>query len=131
MESSTLKKAFVVIGLGVVGWGLCGAIMFIGMEVTSEQTTLILHAIGAPIIFAAISWLYFTRFNFTSPLATASIFLLIVIALDFFIVSLLIIKSFENFESILGSWIPFALIFLSTYLTGLRIEAGVAKRRTV
>jgi len=38
---------------------------------------------------------------------------------DFFVVALLIMGSLEMFGSALGTWIPFALIFASTYLTGL------------
>jgi hypothetical protein len=41
-----------------------------------------------------------------------------VIAMDFFVVAMLINRSFEMFASLLGTWIPFALIFASTYLTG-------------
>jgi hypothetical protein len=42
-----------------------------------------------------------------------------VIAADFFVVALLINRSLEMFASLLGTWIPFALIFTSTYVTGL------------
>jgi hypothetical protein len=42
-----------------------------------------------------------------------------VIIVDFFIVALLINKSLDMFASLLGTWIPFVLIFTSTYLTGL------------
>jgi hypothetical protein len=42
-----------------------------------------------------------------------------VIAMDFFVVALLINRSLEMFTSPLGTWIPFALIFISTWLTGL------------
>jgi hypothetical protein len=52
-----LKQVIVILVCGLIGWALCGAIMFVGMAVTSIQTTLILHAIGAPIIFSAISWI--------------------------------------------------------------------------
>jgi len=38
-----------------------------------------------------------------------------------FVVAVLINRSFEMFTSLLGTWIPFALIFLSTYLTGLAV----------
>ena len=41
-----------------------------------------------------------------------------VAVLDILIVALLIERSFEMFTSILGTWIPFLLIFGSTYLTG-------------
>lgn len=108
-----------VIGvIGLVGWALCGSIVFVGREVTSIDTALIVHAIGAPIIFGALSWLYFTRFNYTTPLATAVIFTAIVIGMDVFLVALLIERSFEMFGSVLGTWVPWFLIFSSTWLVG-------------
>ncbi|MFB0565312.1 MAG: hypothetical protein ACETWK_06485, partial [Candidatus Aminicenantaceae bacterium] len=61
---------------------------------------------------------YFKKFNITSPLQTAFIFVAIVVLLDFFVVALLINRSFEMFFSPIGTWIPFTLIFSSTYLIG-------------
>lgn len=131
MKQLGLKQISIILILGAVGWALCGAIMFIGMAVTDLQTTLILHAIGAPIIFTLISMLYFSKFKYTSPLQTAISFFAIVILMDFFIVSLIINRSFEMFLSPLGTWIPFGLIFLSTYLTGLSFERLERKPRPV
>lgn len=131
MKQLGLKQISIILILGAVGWALCGAIMFIGMAVTDLQTTLILHAIGAPIIFTLISMLYFSKFNYTSPLQTAIAFFAIVILMDFFIVALLINRSFEMFLSPLGTWIPFGLIFLSTYITGLSVERLERKPRPV
>jgi hypothetical protein len=54
-------------------------------------------------------------------LQTALLFVGIVIGLDFFVVALLILRSMEMFTSLLGTWIPFALIFASAYMTGLNI----------
>jgi hypothetical protein len=82
------------------------------------QNTLILHAIGVPIIFTALSLIYFRLFNYTSPLLTAVIFLCFAMGMDFFVVAMLIEKSTDMFTSLLGVWIPFGLIFTSTYLTG-------------
>ncbi len=77
------------------------------------------HPCGrAPIVFVFISVVYFTTLNYTTPLITAFIFVAIVVLMDFFIVSLLINKNFDMFRSPIGTWIPFALIFISTYLTG-------------
>ena len=115
----TIKKAVIILIHAFVGWCLCGAIMFVGREVTSIENTLIIHAIGATIFFAVISLIYFRKFNYTSPLHTAFIFVAFVVFMDVFLVALLIEKSFEMFKNALGTWIPFALIFLSTYLTGL------------
>ncbi|MFC2043034.1 hypothetical protein ACFLUA_02660 [Chloroflexota bacterium] len=122
MKRLGLKEIGVIVLLGAVGWALCGAIVFIGRSLTDMQTTLIVHAIGAPIIFMLLSILYFSKFNYTSPLQTAVAFLAIVILLDFFIVALIIERSMDMFLSLLGTWIPWALIFLSTYLTGLAYE---------
>ena len=111
-------RVLIIVALGLLGWALCGAIMFVGMSLMSIETTLIIHAMGAPVIFSLISWVYFKRFRFTSPVQTAGLFLLIVILMDFFLVALVINKSMEMFQSPLGTWIPFALIFLSSYVTG-------------
>jgi len=119
MKQLQFKQISIIIALGLLGWALCGAIMFIGMSVMSIEKTLIVHAIGAPVIFSLISLWYFRKFRFTSPPLTAALFLLVVIFMDFFLVALIINKSLEMFQSLLGTWIPFVLIFLSTYLTGL------------
>ena len=112
-----------VIGIiGLVGWALCGSIVFIGREVVAIETALVVHAIGAPIIFGVLSWLYFGRFNYTTPLATATIFTGIVIGMDVVGVAVLIERSFEMFESVLGTWLPWALIFASTWLVGRAVR---------
>jgi hypothetical protein len=114
-----MKKTIIILAHAFVGWLLCAATMGIGMAVTSQQAALIIHAIGAPIYFAVVSSLYFSRFHFTSPLLTAVIFVAFVMIVDLCMVALLIIRSLAMFESALGTWIPFALIFTSTLLTGV------------
>ncbi len=114
-----LRKAVTVLIHAFIGWLLCAATMGIGMAITSLRTTLIIHAIGAPIYFAAVSILYFTRYSYTRPLQTAIIFVSFVMVIDFFIVALLINRSLAMFASALGTWIPFGLIFTSTLITGI------------
>jgi hypothetical protein len=93
--------------------------MWIGMAVTSLQNALIAHAIAAPIIFAAASWSHYRRPRRTTPLQTAVVYVGIVILLDFVVVATLIERSYAMFASVLGTWLPFALIFAATYLVGL------------
>ncbi len=112
------KKILVILAHAFVGWMLCAATMGIGMATTTMNNTLVIHAIGAPIFFAGVSLIYFRKFNYTAPLQTAVYFLAFVVAMDFFVVALLINRSFDMFASVLGTWLPFALIFASTYLTG-------------
>ena len=114
-----IKSLLVVLAHAFVGWALCAATMGIGMATLPIQSALIVHAIGAPVYFALVSLVYFKKFNYTTPLQTASIFTGFVMAVDFFVVALLIYGSLEMFNGLLGTWIPFALIFASTYLTGL------------
>ena len=117
------KKVLIVLIHAIVGWGICGAIIGIGRSVTTMEITLILHAIGAPVFFAIIALIYFKYFNYTKPLQTAVIFILIVIFMDVFLVALIIEKNFAMFTSILGTWIPFVLIFMTTYITGRLLKS--------
>jgi hypothetical protein len=113
------KKILIILAHAFIGWALCTATMVIGMATMSIDSALIVHAIGAPIFFTIISLVYFNKFNYTSPLQTAGIFVSFVILVDFFLVALVINRSLEMFASLLGTWIPFALIFTSTYVTGV------------
>lgn len=123
-----IKEIMIILVHAFIGWALCGATMWIGMANTSLLNAQIAHAIGAPIYFAIVSLVYFRLFNYTAPLQTALIFVGFVIAVDFFVVALLINRSLEMFAIPLGTWIPFALIFGSTYLTGLSIVKSADRR---
>ena len=114
-----MKRTFIIFLHAFVGWAICGAIIGIGFSLTTESNTLIIHACAVPIVFGVIAWNYFRRFHYTSPFITACIFLGFIAGTDFFLVALLIQKSFVMFSSIIGTWIPFLSIFLSTYLAGI------------
>jgi hypothetical protein len=122
----TLKKALIVLAFAFGGWALCAATMGIGMAVTTLSRALIVHAIAAPVFFVSLSLLYHRRFHYTAPWQTAVLWLGFVMAMDFFVVALLINRSLEMFASPLGTWIPFALIFASTWLTGLVVTGKQA-----
>jgi hypothetical protein len=102
-----------------IGWFLCAATMGVGSRLTSMQNTLYIHATLAPIFFFLISTFYFKKFAYFSPLALAMYFTLFVALIDFVLVALIILKSLEMFTSVLGTWIPFGLIFGSTYVAGV------------
>ena len=121
------NKIIILPAHAFVGWALCFATIGIGRALTSMNNTLIIHAIAAPIYFVGISWFYFRKFKYTTPLQTALIFIAFVIAMDFFVVAILINHSFDMFASLLGTWIPFALIFTSTALTGVFVTRNQKK----
>ena len=118
----TLKKLLVILLHAFVLWGLCGATIGIGRSIVSMELTLIIHAIGAPLFAILVSLVYYKKFNYTTPLQTALIFLLFIIAMDAGLVAPVFEKSYDMFTSALGTWIPFALIFLSTLMTGLMVK---------
>jgi hypothetical protein len=57
-----------------------------------------------------------------------AIFLVSAILLDFFVVSLLNQKNLDMFTILIGTWIPFALIFTTTYIIGMLMSG---RRREV
>jgi hypothetical protein len=111
-------KTAIVLVFAVAVWAFCGAIMGIGPQVMSIDTTLIVHAIGGPIGAAIATFFYFRFFGDISPLALAAAFVGVALTLDFFVVSPLFVGNYGMFASPLGLWIPMALIFAATWLTG-------------
>ncbi|MCJ7647091.1 MAG: hypothetical protein MUP85_00615 [Candidatus Lokiarchaeota archaeon] len=122
MNTSNFKKIIIVLSHAFIVWALCGATIAIGRSFMSVELTLIIHAIAAPIFAALVSLDYYKKFHYTTPLQTAFIFLLFVIAMDAGLVAPFFEKSYEMFRSILGTWVPFVLIFLSTFITGLTVK---------
>jgi hypothetical protein len=123
MAERTVRLSGVVTMLlhALAGWAYCGLLIGVGRRFLSMPATLAIHAIGAPIGFALLSLLYFKRFACTTPLQTAVVFLSVVVAMDVFLVAPVFERSYAMFASPLGTWIPFALIFAATYLTGLAV----------
>jgi hypothetical protein len=113
-----IKTMSIALVHAFVGWFLCAATMGIGMAFTTQENALYIHAALAPIFFFMVSMFYFKKYGHLSPMITAVVFVVFVILIDFFIVALLIIRSLEMFSSLLGTWIPFALIFVSAYFAG-------------
>ena len=103
----------------LVAWALCGATIAIVRAVTSLRNALIAHAVAAPVIFGFASLVYFRAVHYTTPFQTAIIYVSLVMVLDFAVVATLVEKSYAMFASILGTWIPFASIFASTYIVGV------------
>ena len=111
-------RVSILLAHALVGWALCDATTAIGLGVTTLDRVLVVHAIAAPVFFAAISRVYFWRFHYTSPLATAIVFVAFVTLADFLVAALRINDSEALFGSLFGMWLPLAMIFVATYLTG-------------
>ena len=100
------------------GWAACAALMGGLLAVGSPTLAQVVHALAAPILFAAVARRYFRAPGAREPLPTAFAFAAVVLVLDVAIVALLIQRSPAMFKSIVGTWLPLALIFLVTWATG-------------
>jgi hypothetical protein len=118
------KRLFVALFFAFLGWAACGATMGIGMSLMTIDKALIVHAVAAPVYFSLLSLVYFKRLRYTGPLKTALLFLGFVVFMDFFLVALIINRSLDMFRSPLGTWIPFLLIFVATWVTGKLVVRG-------
>lgn len=113
------QQAAIVVAYATAGWAICGALIAVGRRFLSIEATLDVHAIGAPLAFALLSWRYHRRHGFTSPPVTAGVFVGLVMALDLFVVAMAIERDFAMFRSFVGTWLPMMLIFAATYWAGL------------
>ena len=119
-----MKKYIILLLYAFTGWGFCATIMGIGPELTSMENTLIIHLLAGPSGFGFLSAVYHRKFRYTRPIITAVVFLLFVILMDFFLVGLIILKNLDMFTSIIGTWSPFILIFITTYIAGIIADKG-------
>ena len=103
---------------GFVGWALCGLTMTALQRAASMGVALVIHAVAVPLIFTAVAWHYFRARGARDTLPTAATFVGIVALLDSVVVAGLIQRSLVLFGSVVGFWVPLALIFGVTWATG-------------
>lgn len=118
-----MNSAISLVAHAVAGWAVCGSTIVLGRQFLSMQSTLVIHAIVAPLTFGLLSWSYFRRFADASPLKTATMLTGVVIGLDVFLVAPLFERSYEMFRSLLGTWIPFASMLTASYVVGRAVGA--------
>jgi menaquinone-dependent protoporphyrinogen oxidase len=119
-----------LLGYGLLGWGLCTALMAILLHTVSTGAAIAIHAVAAPLIFAGISIRYFQARGARDPLPTAVTFMGVAAFLDAAVVSGLVLRDLAMFTSFAGTWLPFGLIFLASWVTGLVMSMIPAPRLT-
>jgi hypothetical protein len=130
MKTSKSKKILIVFIHALIIWVFCGVTIAAGRSVMSMNSTLVVHAIAAPVFAALVSMIYFKRFNYSSPALTALYFLFIIITMDAGLVAPVFEGSYIMFRSIPGTWIPFSLIFLATFATGTYLKRNSSETKT-
>jgi hypothetical protein len=106
-------------GLTLVLWGACGAVMAIGRRIWTLDTTLYIHLLAAPMIAFALSAVHKLLAAGFSSLLRAMVMTGFVIILDAVVVAPVFERSYAMFGSLIGTWIPFAAIFLASLAAGM------------
>jgi len=108
-----------LVGLALLVWAGCGAVMAIGRRLWGLQTALRVHLAAAPAI-AFLSSIAHARFDpACGAVLRASVVTGLIVALDALVVAPLFERSYDMFKSLIGTWIPFALIFTASWAAGL------------
>ena len=108
-----------LIGLALVLWGACGGVMSVGRRLWTLDTALRVHLIVAPIVAFLVGALHKVLVPGFDPTLRAAVMTGLVIVLDAAVVAPLFERSYAMFRSIIGTWLPFAAIFLASWAAGV------------
>jgi menaquinone-dependent protoporphyrinogen oxidase len=103
---------------GFAGWAACAATMGALLKTVGLGAALWLHALAATVIFVLVARSYFRARGAREPLFVAAVFTTTVALLDLVVVAGAVQHSLAMFSSFVGTWLPFALIFVATWATG-------------
>jgi hypothetical protein len=99
-------------------WALCGGVIGVGRRLWKLDTVLVVHLLLAPLISFCVSYLHSLAAPGFDPLTRASVIVAIVVLLDAGLVARVFEKSYAMFRSLIGTWIPFVLVFLASWAVG-------------
>ncbi len=125
-----MRRCVSLIGHGLLGWAICGATVVVGRQIFSMTLTLWIHALVAPTAFGWLSWHHVRKYPGASPVAMALTMVGLVVGMDALVVAPILERSYEMFRSVLGTWVPFALIFASTYCVTAAARSRAGTPRT-
>ena len=108
-----------LIGLALVLWGACGAVIAFGRRLWSLDTTLRVHLVAAPIIAFLVAAAHKALAPEFDPLLRAVTITIIVMLLDALVVAPLFERSYAMFRSFIGTWLPFVAIFAACWAAGV------------
>ncbi|MFW9894070.1 MAG: hypothetical protein ACFFFO_17835 [Candidatus Thorarchaeota archaeon] len=117
-----VRETVVLLVHAIIIYFVCFAVMGISMATMDIDTALIVHAAAAPFVSAIFSYIYYKKFNYTSPIITALVIVATVILLDFFLTATIILQDYSMFYSAIGTWIPFGLIFTGALIVGFYVN---------
>jgi len=122
-----MKPTVSLIGHALVGWGVCGLTMMIGRRFLPMGLTLVVHAVVATLTFALLASRYAGRHPDVPAARIAWTMLGVVVGLDALVVAPFMERSYEMFQSVAGTWVPFALILAASHFSARRAARGHAR----
>jgi hypothetical protein len=129
-----IRKTGVILAHALAIWAFCGMVMGVLLTVTTPINAAAIHDVAALIFAVFAARFYFKKFAYTAPLLTAVLFALIIAAMDIFVVSMLIMGSFDMFKGVaglVGTWAFFVLMPLAVWLTGVSIKKRTLSQQAV
>ena len=114
-----------LLGLTLALWAACGAVMVLGRRLGSLDLALRVHLIAAPILAFIVSSVHARLAPDFDPLVRAVAMTALVIVLDAAVVAPLFERSYAMFRSLIGTWIPFAAIFVASWAAGAMISVWI------
>ncbi len=117
-----LKKIIVLALFALIGWGICGIIYYYSEIYLRDHLAILIHFLTSPFIFAGLTHVYFTRFNYTRPVGTALIVIGSKVILDFLAIRFFWETNIDMFSNLMASWIPYVVSFFAIFLIGLKIR---------
>lgn len=105
-----------VLAYGFVGWAVAGLLRGGLWRIAGAGAAMAVNVFATPVIFAVVAWTYFRRRGAREPLPTAAWFAGTVAVLDVVVAELA--NRLAMLSSVVGFWLPLALVFLVTWIVG-------------
>ncbi len=107
----------VLIVYGLVLWAASAGVFAMGRDIWPGEIPEAVRLAAAPVVASAATVAHKIMAPDFNALVRAAAFTLIVAALDALVLAPVVDRNRAIFGAALGSWLPFAAIFVATYLT--------------
>ena len=109
--------------LGLILWAACGGVMAVGRRIWTIDIALRVHLAIAPVLAFLVSAVHKMLAPEFDSVLRAIVITGLVIVLDAIVVAPLFERSYAMFRSVIGTWLPFAAIFLASWAAGMLAPA--------
>ncbi len=109
-----MRPAVLLVLTATAAWTACALTMAASTTLVSTDSALVIHALFTLVWFALAAGLYRRGHRWPGPNAIALTNLATVVVLDVAVAGL-VHRSLEMFDSVMGTWLPYALVFAGSW----------------